>query len=93
MDNILLNDYFIDYVNYQMQENSSILEKIAEYKKWLKENSKTNEEVEKIKDTNAKMYLEKIINCYENMSIYENALAYYLGMKQSLNIAQLEKNN
>lgn len=86
MGDILLNDYFIDYVNYQMQENSSILQKINEYKEWLKKSSKTNEEVEKLKDINVKTYLENIINCYENMSIYENALAYYLGMKHIINI-------
>ena len=78
MGDILLNDYFIDYVNYQMQENSSILQKINEYKEWLKKSSKTNEEVEKLKDINVKTYLENIINCYENMSIYENEIDYYL---------------
>lgn len=91
MDDILLNCDFIDYVSFQMQKKSSILEKLDEYKRWLKKSTKTNEEVEKLKDTNEKIYLQKIIGCYENMSIYENAFAYYLGMKHTINMEQLEK--
>ena len=47
MDDILLNCDFIDYVSFQMQKKSSILEKLDEYKRWLKKSTKTKEEVEK----------------------------------------------
>lgn len=91
MEDILLNDDFIDFVNSQMEKYSYNLEKIYEYKKYNKEYSQINEIIDKTVDKNLKMFLDKIITCTENMSSYENAFAYYLGMKQSLNMLQLEK--
>lgn len=90
MEDILLNDCFIDFVNSQMQKYSYNLEKINEYKNYNKEYSQINEIIEKISDKNAKKFLEKIVNCLENMSSYENAFAFYLGMKQTFNMSILE---
>lgn len=91
MDNILLNDDFLDLVSSQMQKNSNVLDKIGEYKKYNKEYSQINAMVEKMTEKNIKLFFDKIVNCYDFMSIYENAFAYYLGMKQGLGMAELEK--
>ena len=90
MDNILLNDNFVEFVNLQMQENLYILNKIEEYKKYNSQYSKINEIIEKQPKTVEKLFLQKMVNCYDIISLYENAFAYYLGMQQTANMKKLE---
>ena len=67
MDNILLNDDFLDLVSSQMQKNSNVLDKIGEYKKYNKEYSQINAMVEKMTEKNIKLFFDKIVNCYDFM--------------------------
>ena len=92
MEKILLNDDFMDFVNSQMSENCYILNKIGEYKKYNSYYSNINDSVQyKMKNKKDKKILEKAINYAENISKYENAFAYYLGMRQALSMLQLEE--
>ena len=91
MEKILLNEDFIDFVSSQIHSNSYILQKIGEYKKYNSEYSEINEIIDKTTDEKSKDFLKRIIDCTEHMSIYENAFAFYLGMKQTLNMLQLEE--
>lgn len=86
----IFNDNFIDFVNFQMEKNLYLFKKVDKYKKYNKEFSKINENIEKITNEEEKKLIEKLIDCYEKMSLYENAFAYYLGMKQGLNMSKLE---
>lgn len=92
MEKILLNDDFIDFVSSQMNENYYVLNKIGDYQKYNRYYSNINDTIEnKIKSKEDKEFFEKIINCADNISRYENAFAYYLGMRQALTMIQLEE--
>lgn len=89
MDKILLNDDFIDFVNSQTANCGKVLRKIGEYEKYNSLYSQMSVLIDKIDDTNAKRLFDKITDCLENMSSYEKAYAFYLGMEESFNMIQL----
>ena len=91
MENLLLTDEFIDFVTYQMNNNIAILRNIQEYNKYNNQLSEIDKKIDKIENQKIKSFIDDILECLQNKEIYENSLAYYLGMKQTFNMEKLKK--
>lgn len=91
MEETLLNDDFIDYVILQMSSSTTVLNNIKGFRQFSKKYTAIIEAVENLDDEEIKRFFSIIIDCFENMLTYENAFAYYLGMKHTFNMTQLEQ--
>lgn len=91
MGDLLLSEEFIDFVTYQMNNNMAILTKIEEYNKYNNQLSEIDKKIDKIENQKIKSFIDDILECLQNKEIYENSLAYYLGMKQTFNMEKLKK--
>lgn len=91
MDDTIINDDFLDYVEYIMEYNDSHLKKIGDYNKYRKKYSMLTNELEN-EEKEGSSY-NQLLECISNMELYENAFAYYLGMAHTINMYQLKKNN
>ncbi len=89
MNETIMDDDFINFVTYKMQNMSNVLEKDDTYKKYFNNYREITEKTCNTLDDNSKLVLKRLVNCFEVMSTYENALAYYLGMKQGFSFVRV----
>ena len=91
MNETIMNDDFIDFVTYQMYNMSYILEKFDDYKKYFNNYREITETTNNTLDEKSKLVLKRLVDCFEKMSPYENALAYYLGMRQGFSLVEVQR--
>lgn len=86
----LFNDDFLDFLTIQLEKNSDILESNPHYKKFTKNYFEVNNEVEKISNPKIKSLFEHYMAYCVQTNLYENCLAYYLGLKTGTSISKLK---
>lgn len=86
----LFSNEFLDFIQLQVQNNTDILEKNQHYKKFLGSSSKVEEDSANISDPEMKKLFENFIAYNTQTTLYENSLAFYLGLKTGTSISKLK---